>query len=169
MYFFFFRNVRQWRQRNKNQKNTEDEATSSEPTEMKEDNTSDKENENTNNNVNGDVDKIENKDGKKDDVKEVTSEGKEEQENSQDSIIPKPSEDIDIIDNTECKFNVNSFKLVYVVNSESYLYKRMALKRAKEVRLQIQNVVFWCKLLNEILSFERNNLLNQIEDFFQPL
>ena len=109
---------------------------------MKEDNTSDKENENTNNNVNGDVDKIENKDGKKDDVKEVTSEGKEEQENSQDSIIPKPSEDIDIIDNTECKFNVNSFKLVYVVNSESYLYKRMALKRAKEVRLQIQNVVF---------------------------
>lgn len=41
--------------------------------------------------------------------------------------------DVDIIDNTECKFNVNSFKLVYVINSESFLYKRMALKRAKEV------------------------------------
>ena len=40
---------------------------------------------------------------------------------------------MNILENTECKFNVNSFKLVYVVNSESYLYKRMALKRAKEV------------------------------------
>ncbi len=41
--------------------------------------------------------------------------------------------EMDIMDNTECKFNVNSFKMVYVVNSESYLYKRMALQHAKEV------------------------------------
>lgn len=40
--------------------------------------------------------------------------------------------DIDIIDNTECKFNVNSFKMVYVVNSESYLYKKLSLKHARE-------------------------------------
>ena len=46
----------------------------------------------------------------------------------------KLGEDMDIMDNTECKFNVNSFKMVYVVNSESYLYKRMALKRAQQVR-----------------------------------
>ena len=47
---------------------------------------------------------------------------------------PKPlTQDMDIMDNTECKFNVNSFKMVYVVNSESYLYKRMALQRAKQV------------------------------------
>ena len=39
------------------------------------------------------------------------------------------------MDNTECKFNVNSFKLVYVVNCESYLYKRNALTRARQVRL----------------------------------
>ena len=45
----------------------------------------------------------------------------------------KDSDDMDIMDNTECKFNVNSFKMVYVVNSESYLYKRLALQRAKEV------------------------------------
>lgn len=38
--------------------------------------------------------------------------------------------DMDIMDNTECKFNVNSFKMVYVVNSESYLYKRNALQKA---------------------------------------
>lgn len=37
------------------------------------------------------------------------------------------------MDDTECKFNVNSFKMVYVVNSESYLYKRHALTRARQV------------------------------------
>ena len=45
----------------------------------------------------------------------------------------KLGSDVDIIDNTECKFNVNSFKLVYVVNSESFLYKRKALIKAREV------------------------------------
>jgi paired amphipathic helix protein Sin3a len=45
----------------------------------------------------------------------------------------KSADDMDIMDNTECKFNVNSFKMVYVVNSESYLYKRLALQRAKQV------------------------------------
>ena len=44
---------------------------------------------------------------------------------------------MDIMDNTECKFNVNSFKMVYVVNSESYLYKRTALQRAKAVSTAI--------------------------------
>ncbi|XP_052215877.1 paired amphipathic helix protein Sin3a-like isoform X2 [Dreissena polymorpha] len=59
-----------------------------------------------------------------------------EDDNDDDEIIgkkgPRSGREIDIIDNTECKFNVNSFKLVYVINSESYLYKRMALKRARE-------------------------------------
>ena len=41
--------------------------------------------------------------------------------------------ELDMMDDTECKFNVNSFKMVYVVNSESYLYKRMALRRAQQV------------------------------------
>ena len=40
---------------------------------------------------------------------------------------------MEINDNTECKFNVNSFHLVYVVNSESYMYKRTALERARQV------------------------------------
>lgn len=43
------------------------------------------------------------------------------------------TEDMDVLDETQCKFNINSFKMVFVVNSESYLYKRMALKRAKQV------------------------------------
>ena len=139
----FDRNVRQWRQRNKNQKTAEDDVPPSEPTEAKEETTSDKENDNANSNIKSDENKTEetNKaDEEKDVDKEVKVEGKDDQDNdnSQDSVIPKPPEDIDIIDNTECKFNVNSFKLVYVVNSESYLYKRMALKRAREVRIGSQ-------------------------------
>ena len=31
------------------------------------------------------------------------------------------------------EFNVNSFKMVYVVNSESFLYKRMVLTRTRQV------------------------------------
>ena len=119
-----FRNVRQWRQRNKNQKKTEEEVNI-----VKEESTSDKENETTNNNISEIDTNV--KEGEKE--KEIT----EDKESSQDPDIPKPSEDIDIIDNTECKFNVNSFKLVYVVNSESYLYKRMALQRAKEVNFHL--------------------------------
>ncbi|KAJ8311553.1 hypothetical protein KUTeg_010908 [Tegillarca granosa] len=79
---FLPRNVRKWRQRNKNQK-------------------------------------------KKTDA--------EQEENSNlESPKQTANDDMDILDNTECKFNVNSFKIVYVVNSEYYLYKRTALKRAKE-------------------------------------
>ncbi|XP_064596113.1 paired amphipathic helix protein Sin3b-like isoform X2 [Liolophura sinensis] len=70
---------------------------------------------------------------------------KAEAEESGSQTSPKETtpDDMDIIDNTECKFNVNSFKMVYVVNSESYLYKRLALKRAKEshksVSLRLHN------------------------------
>ena len=60
--------------------------------------------------------------------------GESDDGSSGDAKPPKSlSDDMDIMDNTECKFNVNSFKMVYVVNSESYLYKRTALKKAKEV------------------------------------
>ena len=47
------------------------------------------------------------------------------------------TDDMDILDNTECKFNVNSFKIVYVVNSEYYLYKRTALTKARQVSFSL--------------------------------
>ena len=40
---------------------------------------------------------------------------------------------VDYMDDVECKFNVNCYKMVYVIKSESYLYKRKALTRAREV------------------------------------
>lgn len=58
---------------------------------------------------------------------------KDEEEHSDGAASPKANtDDMDILDNTECKFNVNSFKIVYVVNSEYYLYKRTALTKARE-------------------------------------
>ena len=44
-----------------------------------------------------------------------------------------PLEGVDMVNKMECKFNLNSYKMVYVVNSEDYMYRRTALKKAKEV------------------------------------
>ncbi|XP_071446323.1 paired amphipathic helix protein Sin3a isoform X2 [Hetaerina americana] len=35
-------------------------------------------------------------------------------------------------DNTECRFNLNSYSMVFVINKENYLYKRQAFQRARE-------------------------------------
>lgn len=40
-------------------------------------------------------------------------------------------------DKTQCRFNLNSYKMVYIVNKESYLYKKDAFMKAKEVSLFI--------------------------------
>lgn len=40
---------------------------------------------------------------------------------------------IDSCDETECKFNLNSYKMVFVLDRESYLYKRRALLKARQV------------------------------------
>ncbi|XP_069172117.1 paired amphipathic helix protein Sin3a isoform X6 [Procambarus clarkii] len=49
-----------------------------------------------------------------------------------EDIKPPVCPDMDIGDNTQCKFNLSSFKMVFVVNSDSYMYKKQALKRAKQ-------------------------------------
>ena len=47
--------------------------------------------------------------------------------------MAKMQEAIEVDDNTQCKFSLNNFKMVFVVNSDSYMYKKQALKRAKQV------------------------------------
>lgn len=146
--FPHLRNVRQWRQRNKEQtdkveietslkeltddKKKKSEEPSAETTAGSE--TEKKESGETVDKLKADEEK--NEEDKMDTESSENSGG----DNGKDSSVKevgdvKQPEDMDIIDNTECKFNVNSFKLVYVVNSESYLYKRMALKRAREVNV----------------------------------
>lgn len=36
-------------------------------------------------------------------------------------------------DNTQCRFNINAYHMVFVVNKENLLYKRQALHRARQV------------------------------------
>ncbi|RXG54645.1 Paired amphipathic helix protein Sin3a [Armadillidium vulgare] len=42
------------------------------------------------------------------------------------------SHGMEIVDKTQCKFNLSNFKMVFVVNSDSYMYKKEALRRAKQ-------------------------------------
>ena len=41
--------------------------------------------------------------------------------------------DLTVTDDLECKFTLGNFKMLYVVNSESYLYKHSSLLKAKKV------------------------------------
>ena len=66
-------------------------------------------------------------------VKEKSEGPKEKTEKVVDKKEVDPLEGVDIVNNMECKFNLNSYKMVYVVNSEDYMYRRTALKKAKEV------------------------------------
>lgn len=44
--------------------------------------------------------------------------------------------DVVVREDVQCIFNVNSYQMVFVANSESFLYKRHAFTRAKQVRDQ---------------------------------
>ena len=50
---------------------------------------------------------------------------KEEEEND--------VEDMEVENSIECKISLNSYKLVFVKGSEDFIYRRGALRRAKEV------------------------------------
>jgi len=42
-------------------------------------------------------------------------------------------EDVSLLDDIECKFNVNSYRMIFVVNTESFLYRRHSLFTARQV------------------------------------
>ncbi|XP_059085243.1 paired amphipathic helix protein Sin3b-like [Tigriopus californicus] len=41
------------------------------------------------------------------------------------------------VDNTQCKFNPKTFKRLYVINSDSWFYRKLALKRAKQTHKKV--------------------------------
>jgi hypothetical protein len=45
-------------------------------------------------------------------------------------------------DNTQCRFNINAYRMVFVVNKENLLYKRQALHRARQVSFVNMLVLF---------------------------
>ena len=45
-------------------------------------------------------------------------------------------QDIEMKDESQCRFNVNNYKMVFVVDSECYMYKRLAIQRARLVSIK---------------------------------
>ncbi|PSN32659.1 hypothetical protein C0J52_12290 [Blattella germanica] len=60
---------------------------------------------------------------------ERTSEGASEERSSKSRL-----NNVAIVasDNTQCRFNINAYRMVFVVNKENLLYKRQALHRARQ-------------------------------------
>lgn len=46
---------------------------------------------------------------------------------------------MEVENSMECKLSLNSYKIRFVKGSEDYLYRRQALKRAKEVSCSCRN------------------------------
>lgn len=54
-------------------------------------------------------------------------------------------ENVESLDKLECKFKLNSYKMVYVIKSEDYMYRRTALLRAQQVGASGRaGVGSWC-------------------------
>ncbi|XP_072837916.2 paired amphipathic helix protein Sin3a isoform X1 [Pogona vitticeps] len=59
--------------------------------------------------------------------------GREQQEkDGKEGLSKKPLENVESLDKLECKFKLNSYKMVYVIKSEDYMYRRTALLRAHQ-------------------------------------
>lgn len=52
--------------------------------------------------------------------------------------------DVVVQDKEQCRFNVNSYKMLYIVEGESYIYRKNSLKRAKAVSPHLSPVVKQC-------------------------
>ncbi|KAL3196074.1 hypothetical protein MRX96_015619 [Rhipicephalus microplus] len=70
----------------------------------------------------------------------------------------------DVVEDNQCKFNLNSFKMVFVVNSSSQLYNRRALRRAQQSHRKVsqrmhQSFNKWHQVwLEKNVDIEQNRL-----------
>ncbi|RWS11975.1 paired amphipathic helix protein Sin3a-like protein [Dinothrombium tinctorium] len=65
---------------------------------------------------------------------------REKRKNDEDE--EKDESGMKVTDDTQCKFNVNSYKMVFVAHSESYLCKRMALTKARTCHKQVSERLY---------------------------
>lgn len=78
----------------------------------------------------------------------------------------------DVADDTQCRFNLSSYKMVFVVNSSSYIYNHRALRRARQSHRKVsermhRNFGTWHRSwLNKNVSNEQDS---QCEDWLQGL
>lgn len=78
----------------------------------------------------------------------------------------------DVADDTQCRFNLSSYKMVFVVNSSSYIYNHRALRRARQSHRKVsermhRNFGTWHRSwLDKNVSNEQDS---QCEDWLQGL
>ena len=60
--------------------------------------------------------------------------------------------DVAVREDAHCVFNVNSYQMVFVANSESVLYKRHAFSRAKQVTNRFPMLCILFDILKIILE-----------------
>lgn len=65
--------------------------------------------------------------------------------------------DVEMKDESQCRFNVNNYKMVFVVDSECYMYKRLAIRRARLVSIItiiciIVLYLLFCSHINELVD-----------------
>lgn len=51
--------------------------------------------------------------------------------------------DYQIVDNTEVKLNVNSYKMIWVTNKNGLFYKRNSISKARKVRPLAATIYYW--------------------------
>ncbi|XP_068710577.1 paired amphipathic helix protein Sin3a-like isoform X1 [Montipora foliosa] len=68
-----------------------------------------------------------------------TDEAESEGNNSEKEEENDEVEDMEVENSMECKLSLNSYKIRFVKGSEDYLYRRQALKRAKESHPSVAN------------------------------
>lgn len=56
-------------------------------------------------------------------------------------------------DRTECKFDANSYQMVFVVNKEQYLYVRDSLEKARKVSESLLCYIVQFSFTSQIFSF----------------
>ena len=69
----------------------------------------------------------------KDETEDKSAENKSNEDINCEQSLDKALSNTEVIENTECKFDMTKFKLVFVVQSESVMYRKNSIKRAKMV------------------------------------
>lgn len=88
---------------------------------------------------------------------ESTDQAKNKQTSSKDASKGTDEDasqlkDLQVNDNTQCRFNVNSFKMLYVVEGNDWMHRRSALSKARSVSV---NIIFTVKFVTTLFLFRQ--------------
>lgn len=131
---------------------------------------------NNNNNKDDDPEEKVDADNSQEKVEEKPSQssaGSGSEKGSNDGDSNKPTDlslkDVVVQDNEQCRFNVNSYKMLYIVEGESYIYRKNSLKRAKTVSpalmILIRGLTMSSLFIPQTHKRVSQNLYNRFNEF----